>query len=57
MWVTVPVLVVNVEEEVPQFDNATKKSVIMNVLSHTISILNGISQDTYNAFINLQSIE
>ena len=48
---------VNMEVEVLQSDNATKKSVMMNMLSQRISILKKITQDAYNAFINLQSIE
>ena len=55
--VTVLVPMVNVEIEVLQSDSAKKKNVMMNVLSHMISILKRISQDAYNAFINLQSIE
>ena len=51
--VIVPVPMVNVEVEVPQSNNATKKNVMMNMLSHKISILKRISQDAYNAFINL----
>ena len=55
--VTVPVPVVCVETEVPQYNNATKRGIMMNMLSHRISILKRISQDSYNAFINLQSAE
>ena len=52
--VIVLVPMVNVEKKVPQSDSATKKNVMMNVLSHRISILKRISQDAYSAFINLQ---
>ena len=55
--VKIPVPVMNVEIETPPSDNETRKSVMMNVLSHRISILKRISQDSYNAFINLQSAE
>ena len=53
--VTMPVPIVNVETETPPSDNETRKGVMMNVLNHRISILKRISQDAYNAFINLQS--
>ena len=49
-----PVPVMNVEKKTPPSDTDTRKSVMMNVLNHRISILKRISQDAYNAFINLQ---
>ena len=52
-----PVPIVNVETETPPSDNETRNGVMMNVLNHKISILKRISQDAYNAFINLQSTE
>ena len=55
--VTMSVPVMNVETKTPPSDNETRKGVMMNVLNHRISILKRISQDAYNAFINLQSTE
>ena len=53
--VTLPV--VDVETDTATFDYDTKKSVMMNILSHMISVLKRISQDAYSIFINLQSLE
>ena len=52
-----PMPIVNVETKTPPSDNETRKGVMMNVLNHRISILKRISQDAYNAFINLQTSE
>ncbi len=57
MGTTVSTPAINVETEVSQVDNNTKKNVLMNVLNHRISILKIISQDTYNTFISLQFVE
>ena len=51
--VIVPVPMVSVEVEVSQLDNAPKRGVMLNMLSHRISILKRIYQDAYNAFTNL----
>lgn len=50
-----PVPVVNEEGEVSKSNNAPKKGVMLNMLNHKISILKKISQDTHNAFTNLQA--
>ena len=49
--------VVNVETNTSPYNNDIKKSVMMNILSHRISVLKRISQDAYSIFINLQSSE
>ena len=54
---TISVPVVDVETYTALFDFDTKKSVMMNILSHRISFLKRISQDAYSLFINFQSLE
>ena len=55
--VIVPIPMVNVKVDFPPSNSATKKNVMMNVLNQRINILKRISQDAYNAFINLQFVE
>ena len=50
-------LVVDVETDTIPSGYDTKKSVMMNILSHRIIFLKRISQDAYSIFINLQSSE
>ena len=52
--VIVQPLVINVEGEVPKSNDALKRGVMQNILSHRIGILKRISQDAHNAFTNLQ---
>ena len=54
---TILVPIVDVEENNVPSGYDTKKNVMMNILSHRISVLKRISQDAYSIFINLQSLE
>ena len=49
-----PIPVFSVEAKVSPSNSAMKKNVMMNMFNHRISVLKRISQDAYNAFINLQ---